>query len=194
MPHIEQEIKVPLEDLDGFLTTLNSEGAKFLGKTFQRTVRMDKDDSSLEKEGKFLRVRYGSKNVVTLKAKKDEENKEVFERIEIETEVKEPGKMIKILSELGFIQKFIMEKYRAEWKHNGVNITIDEMPFGFYIELEGEKDKIYQVAGELGLDIGKKIIVTYWDIFEDYKKENNLEGDDIVFPENYKSEINDLLN
>jgi len=194
MAYIEKEIKIPLENLDNFLAVLNSRGAKFLGKGFQRTIRMDRDDLSLEHEKKFLRVRSGSKNVVTLKAKIAKENKNIFERMEIETEIKEPDKMLAILSELGFTKQFIMEKYRAEWKYKKVDITVDEMPFGFYVELEGEEDDIYEMAKELGLDSNNKIIVTYWDIFADYNKENGLSGDNIIFTPSYKSVINSTLD
>jgi adenylate cyclase class IV len=43
--------------------------AKFIGKAFERTVRFDTKDENLKKQGKFLRIRTGFKNVITLKKK-----------------------------------------------------------------------------------------------------------------------------
>lgn len=194
MSYIEKEIKLPIQNIDIFLDILNSIDAKFLGKTFQRTVRMDQDDLSLEKEKKFLRVRSGVKNVITLKIKKKKENKNVFERTEIETEIKDPEKMAMILFELGFTKEFIMEKYRAEWSYNNTIISFDEMPFGFYIEIEGKEENIYQTVNHLNLDVNKKIIATYWDIFESYKKEKGIKGDNIVFKKKHQSVLFNKIN
>ena len=60
---------------------------------------------------------------------------------------------------------------------------------GLFIELEGKEDQILKLAQELGLK--EKIIVTYWDIFEEWKKDQNKEElrDNIVFPDSYVSEI-----
>ena len=63
---------------------------------------------------------------------------------------------------------------------------------GLFIELEGKEDQILKLAQELGLK--EKIIVTYWDIFEEWKKDQNKEElrDNIVFPDSYVSEIKDF--
>lgn len=187
--YIETEIKIQLFDLKTLVSNLIKVNATFLGKDFQRTVRMDTPDMDLEKKGLFLRVRSGFGNTVTLKVK-NKEVKDFMQRDEYETEVKDLRVLSDIFSILGFSKQLILEKYRANFLYRGVKISIDELHFGTYVELEGDENKINNVAKELGLDMSDRINVTYWDLFEDYKKRNNIQSqENIVFPRNYKSQI-----
>ncbi len=182
---MEQEIKIKIENPLELISKLIVLKAEKIGQSFQRTTRMDTPNMDLEKNGTFLRVRSGHKNSVTLKKKLKEKNKEIFEREEIETEVKDIDKLADIFSNLGFTKRLILEKYRIDFKYKDLNISIDELPFGFYVELEGKSERIFEIAKELSLDVANKITVTYWDLFEEYKKKNNLQGEDIIFPEDY---------
>lgn len=184
----EREIKLKTERPTDLISKLKSSGAKFVAESFQRTTRMDTENMELEKNGVFLRVRSGSKNIVTLK-KKLKENAEVFERQEIETEVKDIEKLVDIFDGLGFTKRLILEKYRIDFDYKDLKISIDELPFGFYIELEGDPENIFKIASELKLDTKDKITTTYWDLFEDYKKESGTTDESIIFPEGYKSTL-----
>ena len=186
--YTETEIKLKIDDVNALISELIASGAELVGKDFQRTVRMDTPNMDLEKKGLFLRVRSGFGEIVTLKVK-NKEDKEVFQRDEFETDVKNISVLADIFHMLGFSKRLIMEKYRVNFDYKDVKISIDELPFGFFAEFEGEKDKIFSLVGEFGLDLNSKITVTYWDLFEDYKKANNLEGESIVFNEGYKSQM-----
>jgi adenylate cyclase class 2 len=183
----EKEIKLELKSFDKIVKILKKQDAEFIGSAFQRTLRYDTEDDELQKKWLFLRLRSGFSNTLTLKIKVD--NKEVFERKEIELEIDDIESMRRILKNLGYSKERIMEKYRSMWKINGVEICLDELPFGFFIEIEGDEKKIFEVAENLGLDVSSKIIVTYWDLFEKYKKEKGIIGKDIVFDEDYESKI-----
>jgi len=182
--YIEQEIKVEVENSQQFLSLLIEKKAKKKGEGFQRTIRMDTPDHCLEKQGTFLRVRTGNKNIVTLK-KKIKTDGDVFERRELETEVKDPELLADIFTNLGFTKRFIMEKYRIDYEYKNTKISLDELPFGVFVEIEGEPADIKNVGNELNLDLSNKIVVTYWDLFEKYKKKTNLKGENIVFPLNH---------
>mgnify|MGYP001570170333 CR=1 FL=1 len=184
--YIEKEVKVEVKDPKQLLSLLAEKKAEKTGEGFQRTTRMDTPNLNLEKQGTFLRVRTGGKNIVTLK-KKIKGNGEVFERQELETEVKDPELLADIFANLGFIKRFIMEKYRIDYVYKNTKISLDELPFGIFIEIEGEAEDIVNVSQELNLDLSKKIIVTYWDLFEEYKKKTGEKGENIVFPSNYHS-------
>jgi adenylate cyclase class 2 len=186
--HIEKEIKVRVKDIGRVNKLLKKHGAKYQGKSFQKTVRFDTPNLDHEKRGTFLRVRSGHGNTVTMK-KKIKSSGDLFERIEIETEVKDIEKLRAIFNELGLTKEFIMEKHRANWLFNNTMVSIDELPFGFFVEIEGEEPNISNTTNLLGLDAEQKITVTYWDIFEDYKKEQDIEGEHIVFPKNHKSKL-----
>lgn len=187
--YIEKEIKFKIEDINGLMNKLKNKNAKFISSSFQRTVRFDTSSKDLEKQGKFLRTRTGHKNVVTLKINNKSQN--IFESQEIEFETDHTEKIRTIFNELGFGKELVMEKYRVNLELDGVDISLDELPFGFFIELEGEEDKIFEMANKLGFDLNKKIVVTYWDLFEIYKKENKREdlGESIVFEKNHTPKI-----
>lgn len=182
--YIEKEIKIEVKNPKELLSFLAQKGIKKVSEGFQRTIRMDTPNLDLEKRGTFLRVRTGGKNIVTLK-KKIKSSGEVFERQELETEVKDPELFADIFAELGFARRFIMEKYRIDYKYKNTKISLDELPFGVFVEIEGDPENIKNVVKELNLDLINKITVTYWDLFEDYKKKMNLKGEDIVFSTNY---------
>lgn len=186
MKYHEKEIKLEINDYQKVMDSLKIVGADFLGNAFQRTIRFEKGKGELEKKGLFLRVRSGFKNTLTMKIKVDNAN--VFEREEIELEVEDVEKVRKIMNKLGFDKELIMEKYRSKWKLGSVDICVDELPFGFFVEIEGDEKNIFETVKKLGLKKEGKITVTYWDLFEDYKKQTGKDlGKNIVFPNNYES-------
>jgi adenylate cyclase, class 2 len=188
--YIEKEIKLKVNDLNKIIGKLKK--AKLLGQTFEKTIRFEKNDGSLEKAGIFVRLKSGFSNKITME-KKIKTRSDVFQREEIETKIEDIENMRKILNNLGLIKEFIMEKYRVSWKYMGTEITLDEMPFGYFVEIEGSENKIWRVVEYLELNKLDKITVTYWDIFEDFKKEHNIKTDHIQFQKNYKSELKTLI-
>ncbi|MBR9677900.1 MAG: class IV adenylate cyclase [Nanoarchaeota archaeon] len=180
----EKEIKIKILDYEDIINRLSKIGAKHVGNAFQRTIRFDNSELGLEKKGLFLRLRTGFEDTITMKIKVKNEN--VFEREEIELRVNSIEKMREILNKVGLVKEFVMEKYRSLWTLKGVDVCVDELPFGFFVEIEGEEDKIFEVAKLLELDVSKKIITNYWDLFDDYKKRTGRTGTDILFDKNHK--------
>ncbi len=189
--NIETEIKIKIDNPNTFISELIEKKAVFKGKDFQRTIRMDTPNMDLQKKGIFLRVCSGLGNAITLKVKK-EENKDFKLRDEYETKVEDINVLSRIFSILGFSKHFVMEKYRANFLHKNVMISIDELPFGIYVEFEGEPKDINSVVKELGFENSERITATYWHLFDNYLRKNNLSGENIIFPKNYKSQIMDL--
>lgn len=189
--HIEKEIKIKVENPKQLISLLTKLKAEKRNEGSQITTRMDSPELKLEKKGIFLRVRTGEKNIVTLK-KKIKSNGDLFERMELETEVKNPELLADIFAELGFTKRSIMEKYRINYSYQNTKISIDELPFGIYIEIEGNPKDIVRTAKELSLDLSKKITVTYWDLFEKYKRKTKKAGENIVFPQNYQPTISSI--
>ncbi len=175
----EIEIKFAFKDPKNILNLLKKSGAKFKGKAFERTIRFDTPDGKLEKQGKFLRLRSGFKNVITFKSKIV--NKQFKEREEIEFEVKDQEKMRQILERLGFTKIRIMEKYRQKWELDKTEIVIDKLPMGAFMEIEGGKDSIVKVCSKLNLALKDGITKTYWDLWEEYCGRKNIKERNIVF-------------
>lgn len=188
MEYIEKEIKFKIENLTKLIEDLKKHKAKLLNKSKEKTIRLDTLGRDLEKKGIFLRVRAGSKNTITLKEKVGD-NKEVRSRKETEFEIQDVEAMAYILERLGFNFPRVMEKYRVNLRYKGTRLSIDELFFGFYLEIEGPEDKIEVVARELSFNPEEKILATYWDILEEFNKNNKTKKKDIIFPKSYHSRL-----
>jgi len=178
----EIELKFKIEKPNLIRKTLQNLKAEFIGKAFERTIKFDTQDEHLRRQGKFLRIRTGFKNVITFKKKIDKTDKDFKEREEIEIEISNPTEMEKILENLGFAKKWIMEKYREKWILGKVEISIDKLPrMGYFIEIEGKKRAIQNTAKILELDFKNKITATYWDLWKDYCQREGIKEENIIF-------------
>jgi len=174
--YIEKEIKVKLENPLAVIDQLRRSGALFLGGALEKTVRFDTDNLDYEKNGKFIRCRSGFSNTITLKEKIKDASTNVRARKETEFEIEDIDKMQYILETLGLTYTRTMEKYRQQWKFNNVSITIDELCFGIFMEIEGEESEIYKTCEILGINADETILVTYWDLWKEVS-----DSKDIVF-------------
>jgi adenylate cyclase class 2 len=178
----EIEIKFKIKKPNLIREKLKNLKAEFVGKVFERTIKFDTEKENLKEQGKFLRIRTGFKNVITFKKKISKFDKDFKERDEIEVEISDPIEMEKILENLGFAKKWIMEKYREKWILGKVEISIDKLPrMGYFIEIEGKKRAIQNTAKILGLDFKNKITATYWDLWKDYCQREGIKEENIIF-------------
>jgi adenylate cyclase class IV len=190
---IENEIKLNLtkKEIKALINRIKLGGARKEFCTKQTTYRLDTKNKDLEKRGVFLRTRAGEKSTFTIKQKITSSRKDIKSRKEIEVDIDGIEKIITInsmLKILGFDYMKIMEKYRMQWEMSGCKIAIDELSFGLYVEIEGDKNKIFKIVKDLGLEKKKAITDTYWDLFEKFKKKNNIKNrDNIKFGTNYNS-------
>lgn len=192
MIYIETEIKIQTSDLVALLKKLKKLNAVFKPPMFQSTTRLDSVNMSLEEKGIFLRVRIDKRNTITLK-EKIEGSKDVRQRKETEFEIEDASKMIYILQKLGFSYLRTMEKYRMNISFKDTEISIDEMPFGIYVEIEGNKASIKDAIKELGLIQEKRILETYWELHEEINRMNKTHKRSIVFPKEYKSQLLEIV-
>ena len=72
-------------------------------------------------------------------------------RREEETRVENPEAMIHILATGGYKPALVYEKLRRTWKVAGTEVTIDELPFGVFLEIEGDENAILHVEATLSL-------------------------------------------
>jgi adenylate cyclase class 2 len=179
---IETEVKFKIENLSELEEKIKLiKGKELHRNVFQKTVMMDTIDEQLTKKGVSFRVRDGEKKIMTVKIKLQESDKRFKERQELEIEVSNVELAEKMMFELGFTKKLIMEKYRTEYELVGTILALDKLPFGNYLEIEGDKDSIEEAIRILKLENEDRITDTYWHLFDDYKKENNLNKKDIIF-------------
>ncbi len=192
--YIEKEVKFKIKNVKKLIEQVKALGATYRNTEHQKTIRFDDKNKSLENRGIFIRVRSGKDNTLTMKIKNKELMKEnLFVREELETIVEDINIVSSIIKTLGFSEEFIMEKYRMNWTYQDATISIDEMPFGFFVEIESSNvETINAIVDKLELKVDDRFVVTYWDLFDEFKKANNINETNIVFTKGYSPVLEKL--
>lgn len=124
-------------------------GAEALGAEFETNTLYA--GAGLEVGRRILRLRRaGSRAVLTLK-EREPSTDAVKRQREEETEVGDAEIIDTILRALGYTPALRYEKRRETWRTGGVEVVIDELPFGWYAEIEGEEEDILAAERALGL-------------------------------------------
>ncbi len=147
---IEKKYRLTKELYDEVLESLNDLGAEFIGEDFEENILFGNE--YLKQKQALLRVRrIGEKTILTYKAATDE-NLSVKKRIEHETEVANFEAIEKIIEGLGFGNGMVYEKRRKTFKFKRVEVVLDELPFGLFMEIEGSMTGIAEAEMYLGAD------------------------------------------
>ncbi len=106
----------------------------------------------LDPARRVLRLRRkGGRAVFTFK-ERDLSGSPVKRQREEETEVSDAGALAAILEALGYRPALVYEKRRETWHVAGAEVVLDELPFGLFVEIEGDEPCILEVEKLLGLD------------------------------------------
>ena len=87
---------------------------------------------------------------------------------EDETLVEDAQALADILDALGFRPSLVYEKRRATWQLKGAEVVVDELPFGLFMEIEGEEDDITEIEQVLGLAEAEAEMATYPELTRRY--------------------------
>jgi adenylate cyclase class 2 len=116
-------------------------------------------------------------------------------RKELEVEVADFAMMSAILESVGLMAHQIYEKYRETFRFGEVEVVLDELPFGDFVELEGKEAAIRAAAGRLGLAWEERVLVNYLGLLNLLQERYALPFDDLTF-ENFADQevtVRDLL-
>jgi len=189
MGHSNQEIEVKfyLRDGSGFTARLNAAGGVLLKpRVHEINLRFDTRDHRLAQAAQVLRLRLDSEARLTFKGPGKEQDG-VQHRQELEFVVSDFDTARAFLEALNYEVAFLYEKYRATYTLGDVLVTVDEMPFGFFAEIEGpDAARIHAAAIQLGLDWEARILESYTVLFERVKVSLGLAVRDLSF-ENFKA-------
>lgn len=178
----ELEVKFYLSDLPGLEKRLLALGANLSQTRVHETnLRFDTPAGELTREKRVLRLRQDEQIRLTYKgpAKAGEQ---VSVRQEIEFSVSDFGAAHRLLEALGYVVCVAYEKFRRTYLLNGLHITLDEMPYGDFAEIEGpDPVSIRSAAGQLGLDWDQRILASYLELFNRVRQSLPLQGADLVF-------------
>lgn len=162
---LEMELKYLDVDHDALRERLQRAGAACTDEPyFERNTVFDDMGRGLKKRHVLLRLRLKKgKAVLTLKRPPagGEGNSKLKIHEELETGLDNPGIFPDLLETLGFVPAFRYEKIREKWSLNRVTVCLDTLPFGSYVELEGDEASVPAVAKRLGLGEGSASKETY---------------------------------
>jgi adenylate cyclase class 2 len=149
---------------------------------FERNVRFDTPDNDLLKKGELLRLRQDTAVRITFKGEVAEAlTSEAKVREELEVRVNEFDTTAQIFERLGFAPVQVYEKYRETFVLDEIEIVLDEMPYGDFVELEGEEVAIKTAATDLGLAWDKRVNNNYLGLMADLKQFHQLDFNDLTF-------------
>jgi adenylate cyclase class 2 len=183
----EIEAKFFVTDLPSLRRKMIALGAKSKQKrVYEQNLRFDTPQKTLRTEMKVLRLRQDEKARLTFKSA-GYLQQGVLVRPEFEVEVSDFGQTRQILEGLGYQVYSLYEKYRETLSLDDVDLMLDEMPFGSFVELEGPSiQAVTTLASKLGLNLEKRITLSYMDLFEHLKIVKELDFRDLTF-ENFKA-------
>lgn len=191
MKHIETEVKFYLPEIEPVRNMIIRMSAESTGRIFETNLRFEDADNTLIRRQSLLRLRKDARARLTFKAPSNEPDAEFKTLKELEVEVSDFSTMRRILEALGYHAEQAYEKWRETFVAQATTLCLDVMPFGNFLEIEGEKTAIKDLAGRLGLLWKKRITANYLAIFESIRQEFELPFTDLTF-ENFKGTSLDI--
>jgi adenylate cyclase class 2 len=167
-------------------------------RTYEINLRFDTPNREFQHENRVLRLRQDKDIRLTYK-----DNSRFLDgalsRREIEFRVSEFNPARQFIEALGFEVVFTYEKYRTTYvlqsdastviKDEGnpeTQIMLDELPYGDFIEIEGEIDQLKPTAHQLGLKWEEAIPASYHELFDRVCRSRRLPIRDLTF-ENFQN-------
>ncbi|HEX9962347.1 MAG TPA: class IV adenylate cyclase [Pyrinomonadaceae bacterium] len=132
---IEKKYRLTAAQCERISLALAEIGAEFQGVDFEENTLYR--GGVLDEKNAVLRVRkIADKTILTYKRRIQNEF-DVKQQIEHETEIADAGEIENIIENLGFTASLVYEKRRRTWRFRQVEIVLDELPFGLFMEIEG---------------------------------------------------------
>ncbi len=183
MPDADQEVeaKCYISDLPSVEAHLRSLGASCITpRTHEYNLRFDTPRAELASGQRVLRLRKSDQNLLTYKGPGKAQDG-IISRKEIEVSVTSFEKTREILEALGYQVIFIYEKFRATYALNPNLIMLDELPYGNFLEIEGDEDGIRTLARNLNLHLENATVQSYHALFQTARRSLDLAFDDLTF-------------
>jgi adenylate cyclase, class 2 len=163
----ELEVKLYLSNLPAFRDRMEALGAQLIQpRVHEFNLRFDTPSGDLARSSRVLRLRRDTSNHVTYKGPGTDLGG-VRSRLEIEYSVDDFEAARALFEALGYQVSVIYDKYRATYSMGEVLVTLDQLPYGDFAEIEGpDPGSIRATAEKLGVDWETRITESYIALFE----------------------------
>ena len=178
----EIEAKFYVRDLKAIETRLLAlDAVCTIPRGFEYNLRFDDAKNSLGRQNKVLRLRKSDDIRFTYKGPGERRGGSIA-RAEIEVVVNDFDTAKQFIESLGYRATMVYEKYRAMYSFEGAVVTLDELPYGHFVEIEGESpEAIVKIAVKLGLKTEAAIPASYPGLFEQLKLAKDLPAKNLTF-------------
>jgi adenylate cyclase class 2 len=182
----ELEVKFYISRRKELEAKLVAQGGKLSEpRVHEVNLRLDTPDFTLLRTGRLLRLRQDRRARVTYKGAGSEEGG-VRLRQELEFTVSDFNTARALFEALGYQVYMLYEKYRTTYKLGNVELALDEMPTGDFLEIEGpDGESIHKAAELLEINWEARILESYTVLFERTRERLGFDFQDLSF-ENFK--------
>jgi len=194
----EIEAKFYVQDLKKIESRIHELDARLIQpRVFEMNIRFDLPGGGLRSKGQVLRLRQDAEARLTYKNAGTKIDG-IINRTEIEFTVDDFDKAKLFLEALGYQKMLEYDKYRTTYDLDSdrelsesrkqasgpqsCHIMLDELPFGNFIEIEGETlEAIHSVSDQLNLNWSTAVTRGYSDLFQSVRQILNLSFSDLTF-------------
>ncbi len=178
----ETEAKFYVRDLSKIETRLHELKADLIQPRVHETnLRFDTAGRDLRSAGRVLRLRQDNQARMTYKGPSGKTDG-VISREEIEFVVEDFERAKRFFQALGYQVMVFYEKYRISYELDNTHIMLDELPYGDFVEIEGEDvSSIQKMANRLGLGWDSAIAKSYHALFERVADDRKLDKSQLSF-------------
>ncbi len=156
---IEKKFRLTKKQREQVASRLPEIGATRVGEEFE--VNILYTGESLDSDRCVLRLRrIGERATLTYKERFPGES-DIKQQQEEETRIDSPEAMESILDAIGFVPGLVYEKRRETWRLGETEIVLDELPFGLFMEIEGDEGSIRDIERKLAVKGLKTETATY---------------------------------
>ena len=156
---IEKKYRLTKSQRDEVLKRLPEIGARRNGEEFEENTIYSGETLDLGRS--VLRLRRVGKQAILTYKERFPSRSDIKHQREDETRVSDPEAMELILDALGFTPALVYEKRRETWTMGKTEIVIDELPFGLFMEIEGEEHAIREIESKLNIKRLRSESATY---------------------------------
>lgn len=147
---IEKKYRIDKKRLVELTAKLGELEASFSYETFEENYLHR--GGLLDGTNAVLRLRKTEAHTILTYKEKVATDNDFKHQIEFETEVSDVDATESIIEKLGYKLSVIYEKHRKSWHLGNVEVVLDELPFGYYMEIEGSMEDISTVEKLLDAD------------------------------------------
>lgn len=147
---IEKKYRLVEEQRRFVIESLDEMDAEYIGEDFEENIIYG--GAILSSRNGVVRIRKTQDRTLFTYKQRLPSRSGAKEQIEHETQVKDADSLKKILECLELEPRLVYEKRRKTWQFRNVEIVLDELPFGLYMEIEGSITAIKEAEMILGFE------------------------------------------